>query len=105
MTDDAKRIYQWEQVCKLRTMERDAAIADRESLLSAIGHLQSERDEARASLGRVTNGITLALELINELRGYTSAQWDWKYGERWDAETKAIIERRDFVLPPTTRGK
>ena len=60
--------------------------------------LRDERDSqqrcainAMAELERLREALREALEYADDLRGYTH-DWDWKYGEMWDAQREALDE-------------
>jgi hypothetical protein len=68
--------------------------AARQIIAAAVenGRLVSELADANRRLA-------LALELIDELRGYCRDGWDWKHGKRWDEE-RAVIEAKPAEVKP-----
>jgi hypothetical protein len=55
----------------------------------------------RADKASLIYAVVTALELIDDLRGYCRAQWDYKHGERWDSEKKIIEKAAGFAAVPS----
>jgi len=64
----------------------DAELLQRLDLVADIrgaALFATEAAEAAALIRRLQNQLRIAVDLADDLRGYTR-DWDWKYGAEWD---------------------